>query len=118
LPQPDGGAAPTDGTSGGSTGGQDAGTAQPVDAGPTQLLVVHDLHAGGLSASVVYAHEIRAKNARYGRLVNVCDCDLPEQGRQDLRETGTIEAQEVHAHDVDVDWLEADIVYTHSLKKK
>src|SRR2546425_37672 len=66
-PQPDGGTAPTDG----STGGQDGGTAQPGDAARPQLLVVHDLHAGGVSASVVYPDRVRAKNSPYRGLVDV-----------------------------------------------
>ena len=99
----------------------DTGSAQ--DAGPTtpgvapgnadvqDLLVVHDLHADSLNAAVVYAHDVKAKEAHYDNLVIIADSDLPRPGEQDVHSGGSVTANEVHAHHVDVKLLQAGTVY-------
>jgi hypothetical protein len=109
-----------------STAGSNApvgGAGAPPDGGtdggqqPQQLLVVHDLHADSLTAAVVYAHDVKAKELRYDNLVTICDCDLPPPGNQDMRDGRDVTANEVHAHHVDVKLLQAGTLYVVSKPK-
>ena len=104
-----GSSAPADGNASDAGGAQNPGPAGGQQ--PQQLLAVHDLHADSLSAAVVYAHDVHAKEMHYSNLVTIRDSDLPTSGNQDMKDAGAVSANEVHAHLVDVDLLRVGTLY-------
>jgi hypothetical protein len=117
APPPSNGAPPAP-ASGGAPA-PDAGADQGAPPAHDAIVVAHDIHADGLRASIVRAHDVHAKNATYRQLVLVDDKDDATGGAKgNLDQQGTVEAQEVHAHDIHVDAFEADTVYAHAVKAK
>jgi len=108
-----GSGAPADGNAPDAGGAQNPAPAAGPAGGqqPQQLLVVHDLHADSLSAAVVYAHDVHAKEMHYSNLVTIRDSDLPTSGNQDMKDAGAVSANEVHAHLVHVDLLQVGTLY-------
>jgi hypothetical protein len=119
----DGGTMPSSGpastpTSGGSPPAADAGTDQGAPSAQ-DVIVAHDIHADEVRASIVRAHDVHAAHAAYRQLVLVGDKDDATGGAKDnLDRKGTVDAQEVRAHDVHVDSIEADTIYAHAVKAK
>ena len=115
----EGGSAPA-AQDGGSAQAQDGGSAQAQDGGsPPAILSVRDVQVDGVRASVLYAHNLKARDVRCGRLVFVKDSELPSPGEDDYKAKGDLlDAEEIHAHDVDAQWIEVDTLYVRSLKSK
>jgi hypothetical protein len=98
----------------GSSGSQDGGADQPGGGARQQLVVVRDIHTNSVTADVLYAHDVHAKNVRYTRLTFLSDKQVPAAGRDDVH-GDVLDAQEIHAHDVHVTSLDADTLYVHAL---
>jgi hypothetical protein len=98
----------------GGSGSQGGGTGQPAEAARQQLIVVHDIRTNSVTADVLYAHDVHAKNVRYTRLTFLPDNQIPKAGKDDVR-GDVLDAQEIHAHDVHVTSLDADALYVHAL---
>lgn len=106
-PAADGGTVSTDpgdaGTAGGAAGAQD--------------LVAHDLHVTGFSASTIFAHHVHAHDIRCGQVVMVTDAELPKPGRQNIH-GDVVVANEAHVHDIDAQWVQADVLYAVSIDSR
>jgi hypothetical protein len=105
-------APPSSSPDGGSTASADAGTTPAP-----QDLLAHDLHVTGLVASIVYAHKVTARDIRAGKVVVITDKELPKPGTKDIHDD-VVSAAEAHVHDVDADWLDADILYVETIASK
>lgn len=98
----------------------DAGNSTSADAGTPaapQDLLAHDLHVTGLVASIVFAHKVTARDIRAGKVVVITDKELPKPGTKDIH-GDVVSAAEAHVHDIDADWLDADILYVETIASK
>jgi hypothetical protein len=95
---------------------QDGGAPQSNGSGRQQLLVVHDIHTDAVTADVLYARDVHAKNVRYTRLSFLSESQLPDAGHDNVH--GDIaDAREIHAHNVNVTSLDVGTLYVRSLHK-
>ena len=106
------------GPSGGGIDSTDGGNADPAGGGSAkEVLVLHDVHVEGITADVIYAHDVKAKSIRCDQLVTVDDADLPEPGKRDVK-GGILSTGELRAHRVEASWIEAGTLYVRSLETK
>jgi len=99
-PQPDAGSA---------TGGPQGGTGR--------VTAVRNVKADAVRATTIYAHSIKADSLRCGRVVAVAESDLPPAGNQDLH-NDNVAADELHAHDIDADLVQAATCYATKVDAK
>ena len=99
-PQPDAGSA---------TGGPQSGGAR--------VTAVRNVKADSVRATTIYAHNIKADTLRCGRVVAIAESDLPPAGNQDLH-NDNVAADELHAHDIDADLVEAATCYATKIDAK
>ncbi len=82
--------------------------------GGSQELRIKEIKAQRVSARVIYAKEIKARDGRIGRVIHV-DGRPPGAGQGELK-VPDVHADVIHAVEIKCDWIEADEVYAKEVK--
>ena len=115
VPFADAGVAAADAGAPPATDGGGAGGGPQSSGG--QVTAVHNVKADAVRASTIYARSIKADSLRCGRVVTVSESDLPPAGTQDVH-ADNFAADELHAHDIDADVIEAATCYASKIDTK
>jgi hypothetical protein len=78
------------------------------------IIYAHDIHVGSLVADVIYAHDVHAPQVNYRRLVLI-DGDEKGGGADIHAEGQSLQAQEIHAHDIPALSIIVDTLYAHAV---
>jgi hypothetical protein len=75
---------------------------------------VKEIHADVVSARVIYAKEVHAREGRVGRVQLVKDREMNHSDGE--LKTGDVVADTIYAKEIHADYLEADVIYAKEVK--